>query len=730
MASFTVEMILKLVDQLSGPARKARAELAGLKSATGTVSVATAATSRLRGQWLSVRDAVGTFRSALGVELATIRTASSEIGEGFSRIRRSIGSAAGQAWSLARGLTRAAAFAGVTAGGLVALGKAYSDTVDEQAKFARQIGFSVQGLRRLGFVADRQGVSIEGLNGGLERFVGGLGQARKNAGPLAAFLKKSDPGLLKTLKAAAPEEAFDLVIGKLAEFRKKDPALAEAFARAAFGRGSDMSRIAELGPEGFKAMMAEADRILGVLPATAADDAEAFADAFGDVRTAVLGLRDAIASALLPQMTPLLNDLRDWVAAHRELIATKVVDTVKAIAGAIASVDWGAVATTIGQVAEAFNGVAQALGGWENVILGLIGLRVAIMGWGILLGLKQIVSGIGLFAAALWRLAPAAAAAAWGVLRLAAAGLGAVVSGFASLATSFVRFTGGAVVGFFRSLAAELAVLKSAGIGALAGGIARLALSLGVVTFFIAGVVRAWDGLVDALGRLVSGDLLGAVDGALRSLGQAFNDMIRELTGIDVAGAIVGGLRAAEPALKAWVEWFRANVIEPIRGWIAELGGLMSQLGGAVEKAARPAFTASDPTRIEAGSPDEAAQVEAELERLRDIARIHDATPKLMARIAELEAQLAALKGTGGAAAATTGPAPTIPEMAQTIDNSKTVTQSVTVNNSITVNATTPASPAAIGAAVAGGAERGVRSGAAALHDGGMVDSPTAAGQP
>lgn len=78
----------------------------------------------------------------------------------------------------------------------------------------------------------------------------------------------------------------------------------------------------------------------------------------------------------------------------------------------------------------------------------------------------------------------------------------------------------------------------------------------------------------------------------------------------------------------------------------------------------------------------------------------------------------------GGETGAAPPAAPkTMGDVVNNVDQSRETRQAVTVTNNVTVNTTTNASPAAIGSAAAGAAERGTRRAMGGLHDGGEAGS-------
>jgi hypothetical protein len=228
----------------------------------------------------------------------------------------------------------AAAAAGVAAG--IAAGKmltAWAANADEFAKFSRQVGVSVESLQELRFASERQGVGADVLNKSLEKMSLLIGQAKSGQGALNTYLKKTNPSLLKQVKAArSNEEAFDVLAGAIAGI--EDPNRRAALAVAAFGKsGAKMTRLVDGGTEALAALRAE-QRKNGVITTKAANDAEAFNDRITDLKASLAGIFHVIAARVIPILTPLIARTREWVLANKDLIAGKLEAAVRGIVDA------------------------------------------------------------------------------------------------------------------------------------------------------------------------------------------------------------------------------------------------------------------------------------------------------------------------------------------------------------------------------------------------------------
>ncbi|CAM2143820.1 Phage tail lysozyme domain-containing protein [Pararobbsia alpina] len=165
----------------------------------------------------------------------------------------------------------------------------------------------------------------------------------------------------------------------IANLFKVDPGRARYVANA-MGIGDDSFNLLKQGQAGVLALVA-AQKQRSVITDKEADQALELRNRFLDLRDTFTSVGTKIVLSLMPAFERLigyLQQLGDWVAAHRDEIAKKVGDLVD---GFIA-------------FAKATNDAVDALGGWKNVLLFLAGLKLVSMTSG-LLGLAGSISAVG-----------------------------------------------------------------------------------------------------------------------------------------------------------------------------------------------------------------------------------------------------------------------------------------------------------------------------------------------
>lgn len=459
---------------------------------------------------------------------------------GLARIARSLGGIARAAYGLGRvalaatapvlGLTGAvAAFSAFT------LVNSYAAATDELAKFGRQSGFTAQQLRELNFVGERQGVATFKLKNSLTAMTKRVGELRQGTGALNGFLKKTNPNLAKALKnSTSSAEAFNLLMSALNDI--EDPADRAALAAAAFSRsGIDMVRIAEAGPDAVRGLTEEFRRLAGTMTPEQAAQAEAYQDSIANLQTAIKGLSEAIGGKLLPELTPLVNQLTEWVAANREVIATNIGEVVTSLAEGLKSVDWVSFGTGISDALTTISGFAEMIGGIEIVLIG-VGVILSGPFLTTLLAITQ----------AFWSL---------GVAMLATP-VGRIIAGIALVVAAFVYWE--ETVAFVQKVWAALMDWISDTFGPeVATSIQGLVDTIGTILSNISDFYRdVWSGFGDvAIGAikavigLLTGDLSAAFDG-VKQIGAGIEAVFKR-----VFSAISGVTNGLIEKLQTLVSW-------------------------------------------------------------------------------------------------------------------------------------------------------------------------------
>lgn len=310
------------------------------------------------------------------------------IGRAFGIVREQLGGVAAVGLRL-----------GVVAGAAsVAVGRVTSQ-LDQLGDTADNIGVTTTRLQELRFALEAAGGDGGQLDEVLTRLNSNIGEAVNGNKEMAEWFGAVGISM-RQLRESSPDEVLDLItefVHRLPETARNTATLGQ-FAQAVFGRGGKtMLSFLRLGKAGLRAYADEAHRAGAIV---GEDAVEAFGEFNNVLARSKATLFSALATALkptLPTLTQLLDRLGQLVVVNKDLIATRLDRFFKRVEeglpGLLKEVDdvWEA----IKRVAQAADACAQAVGGWGNALLLLIGMKAA----SVVLG---IASAVGVLNVAMW----------------------------------------------------------------------------------------------------------------------------------------------------------------------------------------------------------------------------------------------------------------------------------------------------------------------------------------
>jgi hypothetical protein len=188
----------------------------------------------------------------------------------------------------------------------------YAQAADQVAKFSSGLGINAQEYQKLTHAAQLNGISIEELNVALPNLAKRAGDAadgskaiRKAFSDANTEFEKS-PGKLKDPIQLMTDLADGLKT--MGDENRKTQVLMNLFGRA----GKKMGVLMAQGSEGIKKAMAEAEKLGIVLGDKQLKDAENFNDEMLRVKSIMTGIRNTIASRVLPVLNRQLRAFQMW----------------------------------------------------------------------------------------------------------------------------------------------------------------------------------------------------------------------------------------------------------------------------------------------------------------------------------------------------------------------------------------------------------------------------------
>jgi hypothetical protein len=237
---------------------------------------------------------------------------------------------------------------------------------------------------KIGFAAQRAGIGAGQLNA----LQGAAQLAGSSAASLASGITTLNDNLFNATAGRAPEaiQAFNYlgiafhdaaghsraaaaVLPELADKLAgiQDPTMQAQLATMLLGGAAEeLLPFLRRGAAGIAEYTAIAQRLNPVTEANVVA-ANQLREAQVELSLAARGVGNSIATALEPELTPLLRDLATWLGNNRELIGQDVKQFVDTLA------------TTVVGLAKGTNELVGHLGGWKTITEGIIALKLA--GW-------------------------------------------------------------------------------------------------------------------------------------------------------------------------------------------------------------------------------------------------------------------------------------------------------------------------------------------------------------
>ena len=404
-------------------------------------------------------------------------------------------------------------------------------TTDAQAKLSRGLGLQIQELQAWQFAAQDAGIASNDINAAL----GKLGRRIQDAvdGNKDARKAFRDLGVSLTDSAGKTRGVQDVMLQLADGFAKLGPGAKRTALSMKFFEESGAKFIPLLGEgaDGLRKTFARFRELGGAVDQSGAKLAESFNRRLLEARTALTGVRNRIAVAVLPALTDLLKRFAAWASDGERV--KRVTEAIKLAAQVL-----GSVLATL--AAQRVVGLVASLGAWVKGLFAVdVASKRAALSTRLLAGAMGLLkaTGILLIAAALQDLFKIAT----GGESVIARALGP--EGAKGLRDALVQI-GGIVGEVFRQLAPVLAEIIKA--------IAPLIPILAKVIGFIA------KGLVIAL-KIVAGiiKVIVAAIREMRPLWEAIGSVAKAVFGSiktiwdSTFGAIISGLKSIGIDLKS-----------------------------------------------------------------------------------------------------------------------------------------------------------------------------------
>lgn len=250
-----------------------------------------------------------------------------KLAESAKKAGEAIKSAAASAGKALGGVGIALAAAGAAAGAVFATVDKITAGVDAQSKLATATGVTYQEFQKLEFAATQSGASAQDLSVGILKLRKGLEEvAVKGTGPAAdAF---NELGLsVRMIKGLDAEQQLGMIGDALNQVESKADRARLSAQLLGEGAGPKLASLLAEGSAGIQKMTADAS----VLSDEQQKNATAFQDSVGEIKNVLSAVMVDVIDPLVPIMTDIIGQFKEWFKANREVIKSKIDEFLKGL---------------------------------------------------------------------------------------------------------------------------------------------------------------------------------------------------------------------------------------------------------------------------------------------------------------------------------------------------------------------------------------------------------------
>lgn len=209
--------------------------------------------------------------------------------------------------------------------GVVALG-------DKLNTLSATVGTNVVALQELGYAAEQNGSSLDGMGAGLRSLGRSMQGAKTGGGEMAKTFRKAGVVIKDSHGKMLPVEK---VLGNVANAmaKMKDPTERSALAMKVLGRGgAALAPLLSKGGVELARLRGEAQDLGGVIDADGTKKLGDLGDAVNRTKFAIEGLKNRAVVAIAPALLKVVDGITAWIKANREMIDGLGIAAMKAFA--------------------------------------------------------------------------------------------------------------------------------------------------------------------------------------------------------------------------------------------------------------------------------------------------------------------------------------------------------------------------------------------------------------
>lgn len=335
--------------------------ISAVDRATQTVQRINNSLNRLTQPLVRIQQSVQQFSRSMGLD---------KVGKAMVSVGRAAGDAAGKVSSIVAPM---AAVIGVgSIAGLFALATGWGELGFEVSKTAGTLGVATSDLMSMRGAARLAGVSSEQLTGSLKSVGDTMEDALFGRNQSALMLlNKIGVSIHKTADGSIDAaRGFKDIATYIAGIKS---AQVQSLVARQFGIEAALPLLRK-GAQGIEEYQRQVAEFGGSRTQAGIAAAEGFGLKMIYLNMATDGLKTSIGDRLIPVLQPFIERLTAWIAANRDLIATRVTEFVEAFATWLSRINFTEVlngmTSFIGRIVD----VVDSLGGWKSVALLVMGV--------------------------------------------------------------------------------------------------------------------------------------------------------------------------------------------------------------------------------------------------------------------------------------------------------------------------------------------------------------------
>jgi hypothetical protein len=250
---------------------------------------------------------------------------------------------------------------------LIAITKSAASAGDEISKTAPMLGFSAEEYQKYRYAAELAGVENESFVQSTQQLLNHVGELKSGNLATAASFKKVGLSVagLRGMTTADIYRRISMGLERIPDQATRIQVSMDLLGRS----GARMGTFLAKGTANLDAMMADVEAF-GMFTSESAAAANDLNDSLDRVRFFLAGIKNEIGAGLFPVFKGMLDDFRNWLSLHRDIIKTRIQQFVHVLTIVISKA-WEATKSAV----HGFEVLIRAMGGLTNA-LWLLGIAI------------------------------------------------------------------------------------------------------------------------------------------------------------------------------------------------------------------------------------------------------------------------------------------------------------------------------------------------------------------